>query len=240
VNGFNNKTFLVLLHGKSIETLENKITDYKDLDVVWCGISTFDIEQKYILNKINKEYNIVFDCSTVKNAEDYEITVRIPRLISYLSKNKEYKYICTKSDKNNLFELRNRLRLSFNEDFKKQIIYVEDLGINPNPFCVSLHLYLACLLKFNPRKIILFGADGGGTYGNSIESYYKWEEVKKDKEIAGNLFYNMVGDSNNINTTFTPLMQNIFSYIPEIYNCSPNSLYTVFKNVSYDEVINII
>ena len=235
-----NKPICMILHGRSCEELENNIELFKHLDIVWASISTFDIPQKYILDKINKKFSIVFDSSTVKNEQDYEILLRIPRLIKYLSENKNNKYICTKSDKNNLFNLRNRLRLTFNEDYKEQIIYTEDIGIDPKPFCVSLHLYLACLCQLGFKKIILFGADGGGTYGNLIESYYKWEEIKKDKEIAGNVNYNMVGDSNNINSTFISLMNQTLGYIPEIYNCSDYSLYTVFKKINYEEAINIL
>jgi len=236
----NNKTILVVIHGRSIEELETRIDEFKNVKCTWASMSTFDIPQKYILDRIDKKFNVVFDSSTVKNEREYELEVRIPRLIKYLSENKENKYICTKTDKNNLFNLRSRLVLGFNENFKDQIIYTEDLGIDPNPFCVSLHLYIACLVKMGFSRIILFGADGGGKWGNSIESYYKWEEIKKDKEIAGNLSYNMVGDSNNINSSFEPLMKQSLGFVPEIINCSPGSVYSAFKNISYSEVLNYI
>lgn len=235
-----NKQALLICHGRSLENLEALIENFRDKNITWCSMSTFDIPQKYILDKINKKFSIVYDSSTVKNEKEYELSIRIPRLIKYLSEDKNNKYICTKTDKNNLFNLRNKLLLSFNQDFKDQIIYAEDLGIDPNPFCVSLHLYIACLVKMGFNQIILFGADGGGKWGNSIESYYKWEEIKKDKEIAGNLSYNMVGDSNNINSSFEPLMKQSLGFIPEVLNCSKDSLYTIFKNINYEEVLNIV
>lgn len=234
------KPICIVLHGNSCEILEEQIQNFKDKDIVWASMSSFDIPQTFILNKINKKFSIVFDSSTVKNEREYELTIRLPRLINYLSQNENNIYICTKSDKNNLFELRNKLRLTFNDDYKKQIIYTEDIGIDPNPFCVSLHLYIACLSKLGFKKIILFGADGGGKKGNSIESYYKHEEVKIDKELCGNVSYNMIGDSNNINSTFEPLMKKVLGYIPEVYNCSPDSLYNVFKKTNYMEVLNLI
>lgn len=234
-----NKPVFVILHGKTCETLEQRIEEFKNKDIIWASISTFDIPQKYILDKINKKFSIVFDSSTVKNEVDYEIKVRLPRLINYLSENKDNKYICTKTDKNNLFNLRNRLRLTFNEDYKNQIIYTEDIGIDPNLFCVSLHLYIACLAKLGFKKIVLFGADGGGKHGNNIESYYKYKEIKIDKEIADNLSYNMVGDSANINSSFKSLMEKTLGYMPEVFNCSKDSLYTVFNFISYEEAINL-
>ena len=233
-----NTYFLLLCHGKSLEILEERIGEFASLNnIVWGSMSTFDIPQKYILDKIGCHFTVVYDSSTVKNANDYELIVRIPRLINYLTQNKINKYICTKTDKHNLFDLRNRLKPTFNEDFKNQIVYAEDLNIIPQDFKVSLHLYIACLIKLGYKNIILFGADGGGKYGNSIESYYKWEEVKKDKEVADNLSYNMVGDSNNINSTYEWLMNKNIGYVPEILNCSPDSVYTVFKKITYDECL---
>jgi hypothetical protein len=235
-----NKPICLVLHGKSCEELENRIQEFKNFDCVWASMSSFDIPQEYILNKINKNFSIIYDSSTVRNEVDYEIKIRLPRLINYLSNNKTNIYICTKSDKNNLFNLRNRLRLTFNEDFKEQIIYTEDLGIDPNPFCVSLHLYIACLSKLGFKKIILFGADGGGKHGNLIESYYKSELVKIDKELCGNLNYNMIGDTTNINSSYKDLIMKTVGFIPNVINCSPNSNYTIFKNISYEEFLSEI
>ncbi len=235
-----NNVFCLVAHGKSLEILESKIEEFKNINCIWGSMSTFDIPQKYILDKINKTFSFVYDSSTVQNEKDYELTIRIPRLIKYLSENKEHRYISTKTDRNNLHNLRNKLLLSFNEDFKDQIIYTEDLEIDPTPFCVSLHLYIACIVKLGFNKVILFGADGGGKYGNSIESYYKWEEIKQDKIVAGNLSYNMIGDSNNINSTFKPLMLKTLGFIPEVINCSPDSLYTIFKKENYESTLNLL
>ena len=232
-----NKTICIILHGRSVEELESRIEEFKDKDVLWGSMSHFEIPQKYILDKINKKFDIVFDSGTVANAEDYELKVRIPRLINYFNTTNGY-YICTKSDRDNLYQLRQRIVSYFNKKYSDRIIYCENIGINPNPFCVSLHLYIACLYKMGIKKIILFGADGGGNYGNTIESYYKWELVKNDKIIAGNLSYNMLGDTNNINNNYSSLMQQTLGYVPtETINCSPGSTYTVFRNISYNKLI---
>lgn len=233
-----NKICLLIAHGRSIEELERRIEEFRDLDVVWCSMSTFEVPEKYILSKINKHFSIIFDSSTVQNAIDYELSIRIPRLTEFLDRQEDNKYICTKTDHSNLYNLRDSLGLDFNKKYKDKIICTEDIGVNPIPFCVSLHLFIACLHKMGAKQIILFGADGGGIYGNSIESYYKWKEIERDKIIAGNLTYNMVGDTNNINNSYSSLMQQTLGYVPEVLNCSPGSTYTAFKNISYADTIS--
>ena len=232
-----NKICAVLAHGKSLEELEKRIQHFKNSNVVWCGMNYFNPSEE-IINKINKNFNIVFDCSTVKNNIEYEKNCRLPRLINYLTRPENNYYITLRTGKDNLYDLRNRINSNFNEIFRDKIIYGEDLGFNTNQFCVSLHLYLTCLFKLGTKKIVLFGADGDGS--NNINTYYKPSLMSDDKHRADNVFYNMAGDTNNVNCTFNPIMQQIFGYIPEVLNCSPNSLYTVFKNISYEEVLNII
>lgn len=234
-----NNTILLLIHGKSIETLEQRIQEFKDLPVSWGSMSTFEVPQEFILDKINKKFDLVFDSSTVKNEETYEKEVRIPRLEKYFSTSSG-KYICTRTDKSNLYSLRNRIYPDFNNKYKDRIICAEDINIDPIPFCVSLHLFIACVAKLGYKNIFLFGADGGGIEGNSIESYYKHDIIRKDKEIADNTSYNMIGDTGNINSTFTPMMMQCLGYIPRVFNCSPITRYTVFPIISYDNVLQEI
>jgi hypothetical protein len=233
------KPTFVIFHGKSVEELERRIDQYKDLDVYWASISTFDIPQQYILDKIGRKFDLVYDSSTVENEVKYELEVRIPRLEKYFNESHGY-YICTKSDRNNLYDLRNRIVPEFNEKYKDRILYVEDIGINPNEFCVSIHLFLCCLIKLGLEKIVLFGADGGGSFGNNVDSYYKSELVKKDKKIANGGAYNMIGDTNNVNGTYAQIMNKIIGYVPSIYNCSPGTKYTIFENIFYDDIVNMI
>jgi hypothetical protein len=233
-----NKTCAILAHGKSLEELERRIEEFRDFNITWCGMNFFN-PSEHIINKIDKEFSLVFDCSTVHNNEHYELSSRVPRLMGFFNKNPKYIYICCRTGKDNLYGLRNKLRLEFNERYKDQIIYVEDLGINPNPFCVSLHLYLASLVKLGAKNIILFGADGGGDNGNSVTSYYDYEEIQRDKEAAGNTSYNMVGDTNNVNGSFEPLMRDSLGFVPKILNCSPNSNYNAFNKITYEELIQL-
>jgi len=237
-----NKICLLVGLGRSIEELEARIEEFKDFDVVWCGMSSFDIPQKYILDKINKHFQIIYDSSTVQNAEEYELTRRIPRLIKHLDKYPDSCYVTTNSDKNNAYRLRERIAPEFNRKYRNQIIYAEEIGVDPNPFCVSIHLYIACLYKLNCKEIILFGQDGDrqGLYNNKVESYYKHELIKEDKIVADNLVYNLIGDTHNVNTTYKDRMFATLGYVPNLLNCSPNSSFTVWQVIDYNTVLEYL
>jgi hypothetical protein len=234
-----NKNCAILAHGKSIEELEKRIQEFKDLNVVWCGMNYFNPTEE-VLKLINKEFKVVFDCSTVKNNVEYELKGRLPRLREYLDRNTDNIYITLRTGRDNLFDLRNRISPEFNSKYQEKIIYGEDLGFDTNQFCVSLHLYITILYKMGAKKIFLFGADGGGSGGNNVDSYFQAEIINKDKVLADNVSYNMVGDTNNINSTYEPIMKNIFGYVPIVLNCSPNSTYTAFKKCTYDETLQIL
>jgi hypothetical protein len=237
-----NKTCFLVGLGRSIEELERRIEEFKNFDVVWCGMSSFDIPQIYILNKINKHFIITFDTSTVAKAEQYELTRRIPRLSYHLDTYKDSIYMTTNSDKNNNYMLRQRIAPEFNQKYRNQIMYTEEIGVNASLFCVSIHLFIACLYKMGCKEIVLFGQDGDSSnlYNNRIESYYKHELVKEDKIIGGADAYNLVGDTNNVNASYDRLMMLNLGYVPRPLNCSPNSTFTVFKTINYDELLNYL
>jgi len=233
------KTCFFLCHGKSIEELELRINEFKDFDVLWGSMSSFDIHDSYT-TKAGINLNVVYDCSTVANAKDYELSVRIPRLKKFLNLNQNNHYICNRTGRGNLWQLRQDIYPEFNREYWSQIIYTEDIGVDPTPYCVSLHLYIAIMSLLGIDKIILFGADGGGIHGNNVESYYKSDEVLADKLVAGNVNYNMVGDTNNINSTFASHMFHNLGFIPNVINCSPYSTYTVFRQMNYNETLEYL
>jgi len=202
-------------------------------------MSSFDIHEDYT-TKAGVDITVVYDCSTVANARDYELDVRLPRLKKFLDKDPSHHYICNRTGHGNLYNLRKGIDKDFNMKYSSQIIYTEDIGINPDPYCVSLHLYIATMCLLGIDKIILFGADGGGSYGNNVESYYKTKQVLEDKKAAGNVSYNMVGDTSNINSSFKSRMIADLGFVPEVINCSPTTTYTVFKIMDYNETLRYL
>lgn len=240
INKSNDKICAILAHGRSLEELERRIDEFKDFDIIWCGMNCFNPSEE-ILKKIGKEFMIVFDCATVANDVEYELKVRLPRLTEYLSRPNKNIYMTLR---NSLYELRNRIGSDFNERFKEKVIYAGDLGFDTTQFFVSLPLYIISLFKIGAKNMILFGADGFGTDRsnttnfNNIESYYRPNIILEERIFSGIDFFDTYVDNERINTSFIPMAQQILGYIPDIINCSPNSYYTAFKKMNYDDTIN--
>ena len=75
----NNRPFGLCLQGKSIQELEDRIEEFKDLNICWGAMNRFDVYQDYIFNKIGKNLLITMDVGEVHYEEAYENVIRIPR-----------------------------------------------------------------------------------------------------------------------------------------------------------------
>lgn len=224
----NNKICAIVAHGHSLEELERRIDEFRGFDIVWCGMNYFNPSED-ILKKINKEFIVIFDCATTIDTKKYEIRSRTPRMTEYLSRPVKNVYMTSTF----LYGLRSQIGSDFNEKYKEKIIYIDNIGFVAGEFMVSIHLYIITLLKLGARNIVLFGADGGG-------SYYKSDLALADGILGCSGPGVPEGDTEHVNTTFGPLAQKILGYIPEIINCSTISRYTPFTKMSYDETINLL
>lgn len=246
------KFYCIILTGKSIIELEQRIEEFRNLNnIVWCSINQFNLTEP-ILRKIDKSFDIIFDTSTVGSADEFELCTRLPRLIEFLSRNEDNKYI---TQRTHLFSLRERLfregkiGFDFNQRFANKIIYVDDLGIPVHIFYVSLPLFITSLIKLGakPERIILFGADGVTDDTRfSEESFYKPDLIYIERVSTGIKGFDLGVDVNGINKGFDSIMRTIFGYAPEIINCSPImdgkffTKYTPFKNMTYDQTIDLL
>lgn len=244
-----NRVIGVMIPGKSIENLEKTIEEYKDYDICWASLNLFEPMNGFILSKINKSLDIVFHSYTLSISRDkkikYEKENRIPRLTKFLN---------TKSS--NLILSTWRLMGSnyrdlgleyFYERNEKRIILIDYLfstltGVN------STQLLLTTLGISNPKKIILFGLDGfkGGS-DKAIHSYYKEELQSKEKRLNYGIEDNkpiavpITSTTEDMQKNFISVYQDYcnrcnIKNIPEIINCSPNSLFTIFRKIDYNQL----
>lgn len=245
-NNLGDKICAIVAHGSSLNILEERIEEFKNLDnIVWCGMNFFNPSEE-ILKKIGKQFDIVFDCSTIpeSHAKNYEL-MRITRLTEYLNRNKNNIYITLKAHLYLLREeLTNELGYNFNERYKDQIIYGEDLNVPTHDFYVSLPLFITILAKLCAKKIILFGADGGGANINIDTSgkntYYKSGLAIAERIASGIDLFDLTSDNKRVNNSDQIIREILKEQFPEITNCSPDSNYNIWNKKSYDETISYI
>jgi len=249
INLLKNKICFVLLHGESIERLEDEIIKYKDCEIIYVGIGLFTIFEEFILSKINKHLDIVFDCASVADSflYKYENEVRLPRLEKFLEREENNLWVTTWGI------IRDSVK-KFKPDwlikYKSKIFVVDNIFPQnkisfymsvPNSVC----LLIAFLLFAQAKKIILFGLDGSLKENNNIDTYYKPEYHKKEHLAALGSIGNtaLKRDTLNFNNKFPTLLnlyRQLFNNNAEIVNCSPNSKITVIKNISYEDLENYL
>ena len=224
-----NRPIAILLHGSSIETLENRIIiEFKDLDFCYISINYFKVMESRILSKINKKLNLVY-CSNYK-----EFITRKEDIEEFVSR-ENTKLLTT-------FEC---LWQTENEDFVNK--YFDKIHIckmivyENNTYPNSLAVLLYNLIREGFYKIILFGCDGlldkeEDNIDKISNTYFGKEQLKREERD-----WNLINDTKNFNRYFREalwrkLKEEEYSPKLNIVNCSPNSYIKVFNIITYDRV----
>jgi len=232
------RTVLVLLHGKTIETFEYLINDFKDMDICYAGINQFTLTENNILAKIGKRFDIVQDCSEVAFPDEYEPKLRVPRISQFVQRPDQNCVLTTEK----VYGIWCKRGLGWTKDDERYVnkfVLVEPYVLRSVPN--SLALYLLYLARFGAKKIILLGCDGYvGKPNEDLLTYYRHEEVAEEREIG---FHDknasgLHSDSSNFEIQFTELYTwyKAMHGIPdiEIVNCSPHSTFNLFRKINYD------
>lgn len=245
----NNRVVCILAHGKSIEQLEQNIEQFKDLDICWASVGLFTIMEDFILSKINKHLDIVFDCASVSesNMNYYENEVRLPRLEKFLSRNENNLWITTHGIIRDILKGLNKT--DFLDKFRNKIFVVDSLfPTNTSHYMSvpnSITLLIASAIAGGAKRIILFGFDGyKGDPEKGIDSYYKSEfHIQERLKALGSVIDEGINrDTINFENNFIKIWtEYVFLFKREgklgIVNCSPNSCYSVIPKTDYEEVI---
>lgn len=245
----NNRPVAIMVHGKSIETLEQRINEYKDLDVCWVSMNLFSIMEKFILSKINKKLDIVLDCSTVANSNlvNYENNFRQPRLKEFLSKQYNNLWVTTKG----IIDLYKNIinKNKFINTYINKILIVDTI-FPPSQIAKymsvpnSLTLLIAAIIAGGASKIVLFGCDGyRGKVSIGINSYFKpnLQRIERYNALGSSLDPGVNRDTDGFEGRFSRLYKEyklLFNNNVEIKNCSNISVYKCLPKITYDEVID--
>lgn len=238
----------VIAPGSSIKELEERIVGFKDLPIVWVGMNIFEYIEEGILSKINKQFTIVSDCTTVSFKKDFE-PHRVERFEKYLSRDNNLLVTsrlvikeCLQYRRPDLLEKYADKILAIDDSLKFEDAKTPAIvrGIPPN----SITLLLGTLVCGLAKKIIMFGLDGRTEDNNtSIDSYYKREPIKASRTLAYGKYTN-IGSLTSDSLSFEEKFPNLFNIYKtmfgnkniEIVNCSPKSMFTIFRKISYNNV----
>lgn len=235
----------IMVHGASLNELESRIEEYRDQDICWVGLGLFTTLEQFILSKIQKELDIVFDCASVAGGlrHHYETAVRMPRLERYLQRPANNLWITTHGVVRDCIDqyvpqMRQYMDKVFLVDHcfpPHQIGHWMDV---PN----SLTLLIAAMLAGGAPKIFIFGLDGyRGELHKGLEYYYKPEFHKQERiDALGSVEDPGINrDTDNFETKFPIILRNyrrLFGSAAPIYNVSPKSVYSVLPKINYEQV----
>ena len=247
----NNRTVCLMSHGASIRELEHHIIDFDGKNVCWVSLGLFPIMEEFILSRINKKLDIVFDCATVPEARmpHYE-PIRLRRIHHFLTRANSNLWITTHG------LLRDSVtpyypHLLEHDCYKNRILQVDSLFPAddiakwmdvPN----SMTLLIGAMIAGGASKIMIFGLDGyNNDISKGIHSYYH-PEAHINERIAALGTTHDAGinrDTNGFEIRFPNILKGYFELFQReipIYNCSPNSLYSVLPKITYGELNGLL
>ena len=234
-----NRVVGVLGHGGSLKILESRIEEFKDLNICWISLNMADLIEEYILSKIDKQLKILF--TFAKTTLDNTKNFHIPLISKVINRGD---IVISKKD---LLKIYDTLFGDFYMEFKDKMFDVLDTVRYKKgyaPFLSqprannSMAIIIPFLLLFKPKKIVLFGCDGKANDGEKYcNNYFKPQIEEKRKELP----LNVGGDVEQMNLSFLTTLKNFKKYfglgeLAEIVNCTPNTQYTIFRKINYDQL----
>jgi len=214
----------VLLHGKSIQELENRIGQFRNHNICYASVNNFPIVEDNILAKINKRLDIIH-CSS-----GYRVQQRIPMMEGFLARPDNNTMI---TQLNTLSSIEHYTGGTFVKRFREKVwLMQQDL----KPGMSSIAYLLRILIEANTRQVILFGADGStataGDMKGMIRGYYHPEVFNNGTRTATDI----VHDTIKLNSYMRTLMAAAKTHNTQVLNCSPDSTVKYIRKINYDDL----
>jgi len=216
----NNRTVAILSHGKSVESLEDSIYQFKDKDICYVSFNYWQLFDEFILSKINKKLDIVLDCANAETLE-YEESIRIPFMKRLFERGTTVLSVQKVLDDWSVLK---------QKQYQDKIVLL-DKYFNISTVANTLVLLIYAIARSNPKEILLFGVDGYTKEDDGLSSYYKPDfQLFRRLAIRLNNKVSLKRETNAFNETFYSNYKELFSedYIIPTYNYSKNSLITIF------------
>lgn len=242
----NGRPVAIIAAGPSIYELENRIGDLRHNDICYVGMNNFFIQEKYILQKIDKHFSICYNVFFITEYINDKVTVTLEFINDFLDRNEENMFISM------LYGSCPEPHRKFISKYDKKLLFtvmVNDPSVpsNDRPLhfycCNTLLVLIQLMIIGGAQKIVLFGADGG--YPDGAECYYRsYEYGYRADKYGTNPRPGLTLGAEQFNSVMDITIKNTYdtyNILPiEIFNCSVNSLYTPFPKISYDIAFDIL
>ncbi len=244
----NKRTVGIVLLGKSIENLEINIESLRNKDICWMSLNLFSPVEDFILSKIDKRLDIVYDsCSLPQSlAYNYETKIRLPRITRYIERNDTNMWITSYGiirDSICPFGLTDWYMKQRRKILLVDILFPQTqksyyMGV-PN----SATLMIASAIAGGASKIILFGCDGyRGDVDLGAEAYFHPELIRLERiaNLGSEKDPGINRDTDRFAERITSLINTynrLFGNYCPIINCSDRSVYNMFPKINYDKLL---
>lgn len=241
----NGRPVAILAAGPSIQELENRIKELKYTDICYFGLNNFFVQEKHILQKIEKHASVVM----FSGREG--LPIAIEPITNFLKRNEDNMFISsffrdTFGLLSNSFDLKR-----FLSDFDKKLLFFYLISKNKFPNNEyplhfignnSLLILIQLALIGKPQSIVIFGADGHS--GENAKVYY-YRQDEYEPKVWPQIDMYLINDTINYFNPLAPIAikntRKTFGLKPiNILNCSKNSFYTPFPKVTYDEAFEYL
>ena len=245
----NKRPVAIILHGPSLEELEERITELKDCDICYFGLNDFWVTEKHILQKIDRNFPIVM-CSAIGYRSP-----QMNNVIDFLERQEDNIVIrdtyyapitLGEFDLDKFIEKYDKKLLFFTSIFTSiRIRYglflpIPSIGYPLHfPRQNSFSIMLSLALIGEAPMVVVFGGDGGRI--NRRELYFRecalgYPESAQEQSLAK--------DTRAFNVTMPLILDKIYKIDNlrpiDIVNCSEQSHYTPFRKLSYDETFALL
>jgi len=234
----------ILAAGPSIREFEDRIDALRNVDICYFGFNRF-VQETHILYKINKRYSLYADpCG-----ENLPFTIK--KIYEFLGRNDDNMLISGFGRNNDTFNwLGEDFELNqFLSDYDRKLLffglcYDRTVPKKKEPLHFisgnTLQIMIQLAIIGKASRIILFGADGGHYKNEKSEGFFYRNSQSKPVPLS-----NYVNDTS---LCFNPLMPLAIRNVYETYdlapvdilNCSENSFYVPFPNISYDDAFECL
>lgn len=235
----------ILAAGPSITELENRISEFRHVDICYFGLNNFFVQETHILQQIDRHMSVVM-CSSREGIPEV-----IKSIFNFLNRDEDNMFIS--SFWRDTFEL---LDTSFSlnqflDTYGGKLLFFS-LGLErtipnsnyPLHFIISNSLLVLIQLALigKAASIVLFGADGH-CEESAKEYYYRQNEYDPQKWPLARW-----GINNDTKHYFNPIASiairntcKTYDLAPiDILNCSEKSFYTYFPKISYDDAFEYL